>query len=138
MGDITDTPLKGPEGDPVHARLIALAKDWADAIVSNDATRIGGFMADDWVIVSESGVSAKERFLSLVESGELTHSAMTGVSRPRIRVYGETAVLTARVTNTAHYMGQRFDADEWTTDVFVNRNGRWLCVLSHITAAAPD
>lgn len=138
MGDITDTPLKGPEGDPVHARLIALAKDWADAIVSNDATRIGGFMADDWVIVSESGVSAKEQFLSLVESGELTHSAMTGVSRPRIRVYGETAVLTARVTNTAHYMGQRFDADEWTTDVFVNRNGRWLCVLSHITAAAPD
>lgn len=138
MGDITDTPLKGPEGDPVHARLITLAKDWADAIVSNDATRIGGFMADDWVIVSESGVSAKEQFLSLVESGELTHSAMTGVSRPRIRVYGETAVLTARVTNTAHYMGQRFDADEWTTDVFVNRNGRWLCVLSHITAAAPD
>lgn len=138
MGDITDTPLKGPEGDPVHARLIALAKDWADAIVSNDATRIGGFMADDWVIVSESGVSAKEQFLSLIESGELTHSAMTGVSRPRIRVYGETAVLTARVTNTAHYMGQRFDADEWTTDVFVNRNGRWLCVLSHITAAAPD
>lgn len=62
---------------------------------------------------------------------------MASVSRPRIRVYGDTAVLTGRVTNTAHYKG-RFDADEWTTDVFVNRNGRWLCVLSHITAAAPD
>jgi hypothetical protein len=63
---------------------------------------------------------------------------MTSVSQPRIRVYGDTAVSTGRVTNTAHYKGQRFDADEWTTDVFVNRNGRWLCVLSHITAAAPD
>ncbi len=53
-------------------------------------------------------------------------------------MYGDTAVLTGRVTNTAHYKGQRFDADEWTSDVFVNRNGRWLCVLSHITAAASD
>ncbi|MFD3842635.1 nuclear transport factor 2 family protein [Streptomyces sp. NPDC058642] len=138
MDDIAGTPWKGPEGDPVHTRLITLATDWAEAIVSNDATRIGGFMAEEWVIVSASGVSAKEQFLSLVESGELTHSAMTSVSRPRIRVYGATAVVTGRVTNTAHYKGQRFDADEWTTDVFVNRNGRWLCVLSHITAAAPD
>jgi hypothetical protein len=40
------------------------------------------------------------------------------------------------VTNTTHYGGERFDADEWTTDVFVLRNGRWQCVLSQITPAA--
>ncbi|MBE1878251.1 nuclear transport factor 2 family protein [Myceligenerans pegani] len=138
MDDGTGTPGTGPEGVPAHAQLIALAQDWADAIVSNDAARIGSFMADEWVIVSESGVSPKERFLALVESGELTHSAMTSVSEPRIRVHGDTAILTARVTNTAHYLGRRVDADEWTTDVYVNRDGRWLCVLTHITAAAPD
>lgn len=138
MGGIAGTPRTSPEDEPVHTQLIAHAKDWAEAIVSNDATRIGSFMADEWVIVSESGVSAREQFLSLVESGELTHSAMTSVGQPRIRVYGDTAVFTGRVTNTAHYLGQRFDADEWTTDVFVNRNGRWLCVLSHTTTAAPD
>nr|WP_319235685.1 hypothetical protein [Streptomyces sp. MB09-02B] len=60
-------------------------------------------MADEGVIVSASGVSARDQFLSLVESGELTHSAMTNVSRPRIRVYGDTAVLTGQVTSTAHY-----------------------------------
>jgi hypothetical protein len=54
-----------------------------------------------------------------------------------VRVYEDTAVLTARVTNTAHHAGQRYDADEWTTDVFVRREGRWRCVLSQITAAAP-
>ncbi|GAB3171068.1 hypothetical protein GCM10027059_38730 [Myceligenerans halotolerans] len=138
MGDVAGTPHQAPEGDPLHAQFLALATDWADAIVSNDALRIGSFMADEWVIVSESGISAKEPFLSLIESGELTHSAMTSISEPRIRVYGDTAILTARVTNTAHYLGQRFDADEWATDVFVNRNDRWLCVLSHITPAAPD
>jgi ketosteroid isomerase-like protein len=121
---------------PAHAQLLAITEDWAAAIVSNDAARIASFMADEWVIVSEWGVSSKEQFLSAVESGDLTHSAMDRVSEARIRTYGDTAVLTARITNTAHHQDQRFDADEWTTDVFVKREGRWLCVLSHITAAA--
>jgi ketosteroid isomerase-like protein len=95
-------------------------------------------MAAEWVIVSESGLTTKDHFLSLVASGTLRHSAMAAVGRPRIRVYGDTAVLTGRVTNTAHHLGTRVDADEWTTDVFVRRDGRWQCVLSHITAASPD
>lgn len=120
----------------IRSELLAVADDWAAAIVSNDASRIGRFMADEWVIVSDSGFSSKDDFLSVVASGELTHSAMDAVTEPRIRAYDETAVFTARVTNTAHHRGQRFDADEWTTDVFVRRDGCWLCVLSHITAAA--
>ncbi|KUM80340.1 nuclear transport factor 2 family protein [Streptomyces curacoi] len=122
--------------DARTARLTAAAHGWAAAMVSNDAVRIAEFMADDWVIVSESGISTREQFLALVESGDLTHSAFDLVGEPRVRVYGDSAVVTARVTNTAHYRGERFDADEWTTDVFVRRNDRWLCVLSHITAAA--
>ncbi|MFE7899485.1 nuclear transport factor 2 family protein [Streptomyces sp. NPDC057424] len=119
-------------------QLARLAKGWAEAIVSNDPARIAGFMADEWVIVSDSGIDPKEKFLSLVESGALTHSAMDLGPGPRVRVYGDTALVTGRVTNTAHYQGERHDADEWTTDVFVRRQGRWLCVLSHITPAAPD
>jgi ketosteroid isomerase-like protein len=121
----------------VEAELVAVADAWAAAIVANDADAIAGFMADDWVIVSASGISPAAEFLAVVRSGELTHSAMTRVSEPRIRVHGDTAVLTARVTNTAHHAGNRYDADEWTTDVFVRREGRWRCVLSHITAADP-
>jgi uncharacterized protein (TIGR02246 family) len=121
----------------VEAELVAVEDEWARAIVSNDAARIAGFTADDWVIVSASGVGTREQFLSLVRSGALTHSAMERISDARVRVYGDTAVLTARMTNTAHYRGERFDADEWVTDVFVYRDGRWLCVLSQITPVAP-
>jgi ketosteroid isomerase-like protein len=116
--------------------LEAVARDWAAAIVSNDAERIAAFMDEEWVIVSASGVSPKENVLSLVASGELTHSAMEFVGDARVRRYGDTAIFTGRVTNTAHHRGRRFDADEWTTDVFVRSNGRWLCVLSHITPAS--
>ncbi|MGW7431996.1 nuclear transport factor 2 family protein [Streptomyces sp. NPDC054861] len=132
-------PPPDPRPDaPTEARFIALAEEWAEAITSDDADRMGAFMADEWVIVSESGIATKEQFLSFVSSGDLTHSAMDLISPPRVRVYGDTAVFTGRVTNTAHYRGERHDADEWTTDVFVRRDGRWRCVLSHITPVAPE
>ena len=121
----------------VHATLASLAHEWARAIVSNDAERIGSYITDDWVIVSETGVSPRADFLALVASGDLTHSAMQAIAPIDVRLLGggDTAVLIARVTNTAHYRGERFDADEWTTDVYVRRDDRWLCALSHITPA---
>jgi len=113
--------------------LIALSETWAEAMVANDADRIGSFMADDWVMVSDRGISAKEHFLGFVRSGQLTHCAFEMRGDARIKIYGDTAVLSCRVVNTAHFGGQQFDADEWTSDVFVKREGEWLCVLSHIT-----
>lgn len=118
--------------------LIDICSKWAEAMVANDPAGIGSVMADDWVIVSDRGVSTKERFMSFVESGALTHSAFDMVGEPRIKVYGDTAVLTTRVVNIAHFGGQQFDADEWTSDVFVKRDGRWKCVLSHITPVNKD
>lgn len=118
-----------------ETELLKLGQDWAAAMVANDTERIGSFMADEWVMVSERGISTKEQFLELVRSGQLTHSQFEMVGDAQIRVYGDTAVLTARIVNTAHFGGQQFDADEWTTDVFVKRDGRWLCVHSHITPA---
>ena len=113
--------------------LLDTASDWAAAIVANDAARIRTFVTDDWVLVSESGISPGSHLLDLVASGELTHSAMSAVGDTRVRVLGDTAILTARITNTAFYRGERTDADEWTTDVFVRRDGRWLCTLTHYT-----
>ncbi|MEU6182212.1 nuclear transport factor 2 family protein [Streptomyces coeruleorubidus] len=136
MNDSPETAAQESGDDSADVlELVDLAKDWAAAIVADDPTRIARFMADEWVIVSESGIDPKEKFLSLVRSGDLTHSAMNLMTRPRVRVYGDTALVTGRVTNTAHFRGERYDADEWTTDVFVKRDGRWLCVLSHITSA---
>jgi ketosteroid isomerase-like protein len=130
--------MSGETGGRLAAEVEAIEDEWARAIVSNDAARIAGFMDDDWVMVSDSGVTTKEQFVSVVGSGALTHSAMDRVGDARVRAYGDTVLLTARMTNTAHYEGRRFDADEWVTDVFVHCGDRWLCVLSQITAVAPQ
>ena len=117
----------------IREEILKLAEEWSKALVSNDADAIGSFMAEDWVIVGQNGVTRKRDFLPLVASGELTHERMDLVGEARIKVYGDTAVLTARVTNNGHFRGGAFSADEWTTDVFLRREGRWLCVLSHVT-----
>jgi hypothetical protein len=36
----------------IKQELIEFGSRWAEAMVANDADRIGGFMSDDWVIVS--------------------------------------------------------------------------------------
>lgn len=119
--------------EDVKQELLNLGEKWAAAMVANDADRIGSFMADEWVIVSERGISTKEEFLSFVRSGQLTHRTFEMVGEARIRQYGNSAVLSARIVNTAHFGGQQFEADEWTTDVFIHHDDRWFCVLSHIT-----
>lgn len=109
--------------------------EWAKAMVSNDADAIGGFMHDDWVIVSERGVATKEYFLSFVRSGALVHTSFDIIDEPRIKIYGDTAIMTSRVTNTCFFNGEQMEADEFTTDVMIRDRGRWLGVHSHITSA---
>jgi ketosteroid isomerase-like protein len=117
--------------------IVETSRAWSRAIVANDAAAIARFVSDDWVLVDQTGVGPRGEFLSLVESGELTHTSMRAVDgTDRVRIYGDTAVHTARVLNTAHYRGAEFPADEWTTDVYVRTPRGWICVLSHVTPVA--
>ena len=113
--------------------ILEFSERWAEAIVSNDAEAIGSFMSDDWIMVSNLGICDKTKFLSFVESGDLTHSAMDLAEVARIELYGDTAMSASRVTNTAHYQGKTFEQNEWTSDMFRKVDGEWKCVLTHIT-----
>jgi ketosteroid isomerase-like protein len=126
-----------PDDDRTEPRLRReleqLSGAWDLAMISNGADEIGRFMADDWVIVSASGVTTRHDFLAVVASGDLTHESFRG-EIASVRHYGDVAVVTGRVRNTGHYKGEPFSADEWTTDVFARDKDSWLCVHSHITA----
>ncbi len=118
-----------------ETEILAFCRRWAAAIVGNDAAAIGGFATDDWVIVGTNGVTGREEFLRSIATGDLTHDRMEFSGDPRIRVHGETALVTSRIVNSGRYRGHPFTADEWTTDVLIRRNGRWLCALTHLTPA---
>ena len=126
-------------GNPVHQRerVAAASVALAEAVVSNDADRIASFLGEEWRLVDADGVTTRERFLDVVRSGALTHSRMAAVGDIDVQLHGDTAVVLARVVNTAHFDGRTFDVDEWTSDVFAWRDGRWQCVHSHVTTARP-
>lgn len=116
-----------------RATFQALLDQWAEAIVANDAARIGSFAEPDWAIVGpEGGPGERAPFLALVESGDLTHSEMA-FELLKARVYGDVAVILAHGTNKGSWQGTPFAADEWVTDVFVRRPDGWRCAISALT-----
>ena len=122
--------------DALATELAGIEEDFNRAMVSNDVVRISACVADDWVLVTpEAGVLPRSRILHVIETGELSHDTMTKEAG-RVRVYGDVAVVTARGRNTGQYRGQRISADEWVTDVYRKVEGRWLCVLTHLTPVA--
>jgi ketosteroid isomerase-like protein len=54
----------------------------------------------------------------------------------RVRVYGDAAVVTALTKAKGKFTGQDFSTQERATDVFIKRDGRWQCVISHLTRFA--
>jgi ketosteroid isomerase-like protein len=120
----------------VREELIEVANQWDRAMVENDADAIGEFMADDWTIIgSDGGVGDKASFLALVKSGVLSHDVMESHDA-KVRVYGDTAVMTARGISGGRYQGQPFREVERTSCVFVRQGGRWRCVLTHLSRIA--
>jgi ketosteroid isomerase-like protein len=111
-----------------------LERQLSQAIVSNDAEAIGRFMADDWLIVGQCGITDKNSFLKLVASGDLTHEMMEGDVK-RVMAYNDVAIVIARGINSGHHKGQQFTSDEWITDVFKKCDGSWQCFLTHLTPA---
>ena len=113
--------------------LLTLEKAFAEAIVRNDLEGIGRLVTDDWIIIDPNGeIVDRARFFEVIKSGALTHDMMESEDF-RVRVYGDSAVVTGLTRTKGKFMGQEFSTRERATDVFVNRDGRWQCVLTHLT-----
>ena len=113
--------------------LLKLEKEFAQAIVANDPEAIGRFVTDEWIIINaDGGIIDRERFLGVIKSRALTHEMMES-DDIRVRVYGDSAVVTALTRTKGKFMGQEFSTHERSTDVFVRLDGQWRCVLSQLT-----
>ena len=103
------------------------------AIVSRDAGAYSRLLADDFIFTSADGkVSNKQKEVDRVRSGGLTFT--TGKSDDvRVKVYGNTAVVTGRFTAGGKNEGRDFTFVERYTAVFVKRNGNWQMVAEQAT-----
>jgi ketosteroid isomerase-like protein len=124
--------------DRATQELTRVSHEWDLAMVANDPEAIGRYMADDWVIIGSDGsVGDRDGFLGLVRSGNLSHDVMESHDLT-VRLYGETAVITARGVSGGQYRGQPFYEIERVSCVFVRQDGQWRCVLTHLSRLAHE
>jgi ketosteroid isomerase-like protein len=117
----------------VEEELLKLENEFTQANLKNDAEAIGRFLADDWVIIEANGaIIDKARFLGVIKSGDLSYQMMKW-DEVRVRIYGETALVTGLTSTTGKFKGQELSTRERGTDVFIKRDGRWQCVFSQLT-----
>jgi ketosteroid isomerase-like protein len=117
----------------MEEEFLKLEGTFAKAIVTNDVEGIGRLVANDWIIIDPNGeIVDRTRFFEVIKSGALTHDVMESEDF-RVRVYENSAVVTAVTRTKGKFMGQEFSTQERATDVFVKRDGRWQCVLTQLT-----
>jgi ketosteroid isomerase-like protein len=88
----------------------------------------------DWAVITTRGGIGEGAglFPAGIRSGYRTLKTME-LSEPRVRLFGNMAVVTTRVKMSGMFAGKAFDIQERQTDVLRWEDGGWKCVLTHET-----
>jgi len=123
-----------PAGGPTAENALAAEQAIARAMANNDANGITRLLADDWAVIATSGGvgEGKSIFADGIKSGYLTRKTFE-ISEPRVRVYGDVALVTTKIRTSGMFQGKPFDVTERQTDVLVWKDGDWKSVLTHET-----
>lgn len=125
--------------NPVEQTLIQMEQDWSQADIKKDAATLNRILAEDWIGIDFEGtVLNKAQALQGIASGSGSLES-TVLRDVKVRVYGNTAVLTGTDTEKGDYHGRDSSGKYLWTDVFVHRNGQWQAVSSQSTKlTAPE
>ena len=123
---------------PTAESALAADRQIATAIGKNDIQGIERMLDDDWAVVATSGSmgEGKNIFPDGIRSGSLTRTTYE-LMDPRVRLYGNVAVVTSKVKTSGMFGGKPFDVMERQTDVLVWKDGAWKGVLTHETKMEP-
>jgi ketosteroid isomerase-like protein len=124
--------FQSPEQDAIR-EIVDMERQAKEATLHRDAEFTQRTLADDYVAITPLGqVTTKQEAISVRKSGQLRYEAMN-VSDMVVRIYGDTAVVTARADVKGHQLGEDFSGPYRYTRVWVRRNGHWQTVSYHAT-----
>jgi hypothetical protein len=104
-----------------------------EASLHRDADFSQRTLADDYVAITPLGqVTTKEETVSARKSGQLRYDTIS-VSDMVVRIYGDTAVVTARADVRGHQLGEDFSGPYRYTRVWIRRAGHWQTVSYQAT-----
>lgn len=120
-----------------RADLLALERAWDTAIVKRDVKALDRIIADDFQLIWINGqMSGKREMLEGTASRKAEIDPFE-TQDVKVRIYGDTAVLTGRFTQTAH-LGERHETNQFRyTDVYHRTKRGWQAVSAHASLIKP-
>ena len=117
----------------VVRQIVDMERQAKEASLRRDPDFVQRNLAEDYVAITPLGqVTTKQDTLSARKSGQLRYQAID-VSDMLVRVYGETAVVTARADVKGRQLGEDFSGPYRYTRVWVRHNGHWQAVSYQAT-----
>jgi ketosteroid isomerase-like protein len=112
--------------------VLAADEEFMRALREDDVDGITRCLSEDWAVISARGgvAEGKSIFPDAIKSGYLKHTAYDA-SEPRVKLYGDMALVTTKVHNAGTAGGKPYDAMQRQTDVWRWKDGAWKCVLTH-------
>ena len=116
--------------------LIALEHRWIDATIKGDVDRFASFMAEGYVaVVANARIRSKAEWVEGVRSSSLKYESVDLLNL-KVRLYGDTAVVTGEYTQKATSGGQDYSARGAYATTWLKRGGRWRAIASGFSRAA--
>ena len=137
FGTATNDLNASPEED---AKTVAsLDTKYQAAVKSNDAATMDQILADDFVLVTGRGkVSSKADLIESARKKEVTYERQDEEpGTQKVRVWGNTAVVTALLWIKAVQAGKPVDYKLWFSDTYVRTPSGWRYVFGQASLPLP-
>ncbi|HEY1890927.1 MAG TPA: nuclear transport factor 2 family protein [Steroidobacteraceae bacterium] len=122
------------------AKVAALDTQYQAAVKSNDYATMGRILANDFVLVIGTGhVYTKADLIGYAReaSSKWEHQEEFDGSQ-RVRVWGNTAVVTAKLWIKGTLEGHPLDMKLWFSDTYVRTRSGWKYVFGQSSIPLPD
>ncbi len=121
-------PFAHRDGGSQHKEIEGLEQDWRQALLSSNIGALDHLLADDYLGVTANGtLETKADLLALRRGGTVKFSELN-LSDLKVRVYGDTAVVTSRAEVAGTNGGTDISGHYRYTRVYNRREGQWRIV----------
>lgn len=120
--------------DRTAAAVAALDTAYQLAVKRNDAQTMGQILADDFVLIGGAGqVFTREQVLAEARKGAIVYERQDEMPGTQtVRVWGDTAVVTALLWLKGVQDGKPFDRKLWFSDTYAKTDRGWRYVLGQV------
>jgi hypothetical protein len=119
-----------------RAELTRIEEQMAALLVKHDPAGLEPLLAADWkLVLSEGGIMSRNQLLDALKSGKLKFTA-DSAEQLDIRFFADTAIVIGITNSRGTWEGEEFSGRDRFTDVFIRKNGKWLCVSTHTSNLA--